>query len=330
MKRIALIAGGDSSEIVVSLKSAAGIRGFLGDNTYDVHTVIIEGNNWRIEQDGDVYPVSKDDFSYTKNGEKITFDLAYITIHGTPGEDGKLQGYFNMVGLPYSTCDVLPAALTFNKFACNQFLARFGVKVAESLMVRKGFVPDTSAIIEKVGLPCFVKPNAGGSSFGVTRVNEADKLTDALDKAFSESNEVIIEQFIEGTEVTNGIYKTLDKTVQLPITEVVCSNEFFDFEAKYTPGKAQEITPARLTNEVADRIKKLSSAIYDVLGCKGIVRVDYIIKDNSIFLLEVNTTPGMTPTSFIPQQAEAHGLTMKEVLTDVIEDAIVRSKINIE
>lgn len=229
-----------------------------------------------------------------------------------------------MIGLPYSTCDVLPAALTFNKFACNQFLARFGVKVAESIMVRKGQVPEAEAILEKVGLPCFVKPNAGGSSFGVTRVNEADKLQEALDKAFSESNEVIIEQFIQGTEVTNGIYKTLDKTVQLPITEVVSTNEFFDFDAKYTPGKAQEITPARLSDEVANRIKQLSSAIYDIIGCKGIVRVDYIIKENTIYLLEVNTTPGMTSTSFIPQQVEAHGLTMKEVLTDVIEDAINR------
>ena len=327
MKRIALIAGGDSSEIVVSLKSAAGIRGFLGEGTYQVHTVIVEGSNWRVEEDGAVYPISKDDFTYTKNGDKITFDLAYITIHGTPGEDGKLQGYFNMIGLPYSTCDVLPAALTFNKFACNQFLARFGVKVAESIMVRKGLVPDTSAIIEKVGLPCFVKPNAGGSSFGISRVNATEDLQEALNKAFSESNEVIIEQFIEGTEVTNGIYKTLDKTVQLPITEVVSTNEFFDYEAKYTPGKAHEITPARLKDDVTARIKALSSAIYDILNCKGIVRVDYIIKENTIYLLEVNTTPGMTPTSFIPQQVEAHGLTMKEVLTDVIEDAILRHNI---
>lgn len=326
MKRIALVAGGDSSEIVVSLKSAAGIRGFLGEDSYDVHTVIIEGTYWRVEKDGKQFPINKDDFSYQYGSEKITFDAAYVTIHGTPGEDGKLQGYFDMIGLPHSTCDVLAASLSFNKFACNQYLARFGVKVAESVFLRINNIPSKEEIIEKVGLPCFVKPNAGGSSFGITRVKSIDELSPALEKAFSESNEVIIESFIEGTEVTNGIYKTASKVVQLPITEVVCSNEFFDFEAKYTPGKAEEITPARLSDELTNRIQKLSSAIYDILGCKGVVRVDYIIKEDAIYLLEVNTTPGMTATSFIPQQVAVHGLTMKEVLTDVIEDAINRKK----
>lgn len=326
MKRIALVAGGDSSEIVVSLKSAAGIRSFLGEDSYEIHNVIIEGTNWRVENNDQQFPVNKDDFSYIKDGEKITFDAAYVTIHGTPGEDGKLQGYFEMIGLPYSTCGVLAASLSFNKFVCNQYLARFGVKIAESVYVRAGHIPSVGDIIEKVGLPCFVKPNAGGSSFGVSRVKTEAELLPALDKAFSESNEVIIESFIEGTEVTNGIYKTLNKVVQLPITEVVTANEFFDFEAKYTPGMAQEITPARLSDDVTDRIKTLSSAIYDILGCKGIVRVDYIIKEKTIYLLEVNTTPGMTTTSFIPQQVAAHGLTMKDVLTDVIEDAIARHK----
>ncbi len=323
MKTLAIVAGGDSSEIVVSLKSANGIASFLDATKYTFYTVIIEGSDWRVKLENETTPIDKNDFSFQLNGEKVLFDCAYITIHGTPGENGRLQGYFDMIGLPHTTCDVLPSALTFDKFTCNNYLKGFGVKVAESVLVKKGQQPTAEEILDITGLPVFVKPNTGGSSFGVTKVTEKDQLLPAIAKAQLESDLTVVEAFIQGTEVTNGIYKTLDKAVILPITEVVPKNEFFDYEAKYE-GAVEEITPARISDELTQRIQQLTSAIYDLLSCKGIVRIDYIIQENTIYLLEVNTTPGMTPTSFIPQQVEAAGLPIADVFTDVIEDAIAR------
>ena len=226
--------------------------------------------------------------------------------------------------MPYTSCDVLVSAITFNKFVCNTYLKGFGVNAAESLVIRKGMKQDADSIFERIGLPCFIKPNTGGSSFGVTKVTEKDQIIPAINKALDESDEVIIEAYISGTEITNGIYKTKEKTVVLPITEVVTDNDFFDYEAKYTKGKANEITPARLSDELTDRVKKLTSAIYDILGAHGVIRIEYIIKDGNIFLLEVNTTPGMTTTSFIPQQIAAEGLDIASVFNDVIEDSIIR------
>lgn len=324
-KRIAIVAGGDSSEIVVSLRSAKGIASFLDAEKFEHHTVIIEGANWRVQTDVGEVAIDKNDFSFTKDGIKTTFDCAYITIHGTPGENGRLQGYFDMLGIPHSTCDVLPAAITFDKFTCNTYLKSFGIKVSESVLIKKGFMPNVDELLNVTGLPVFVKPNAGGSSFGVTKVLSKEALIPAIEKALKESDLVMAESYIQGTEVTNGLYKTSDKTVIFPITEVVPKNDFFDFEAKYTPGMAEEITPARISEALTSRIQQLSSAIYDILGCKGIVRVDYIIRDEVIFLLEVNTTPGMTATSFIPQQIAAMNTPIKDVFTDVIEDAIARA-----
>ncbi len=325
-KNIAIVAGGDSSEIVVSLKSAQGISSFIDPKTYDNYIVRVEDARWTVEAGGEVLDIDRNDFSFTQNGKTINFDCAYITIHGTPGENGLLQGYFELIKMPYSTCNVLVSALTFNKFACNTYLKGFGLNVAESLVIRKGMKQDADAIVQCIGLPCFVKPNAGGSSFGVTKVKEKAQILPAVDKALEESDEVIIEALINGTEVTNGIYKTKNKAVVLPVTEVVTDNDFFDYEAKYVKGKANEITPARISDDLTTRIKTLTSAIYDILGCNGIVRIDYIIQDGDIFLLEVNTTPGMTVTSFIPQQIEAEGLLIADVFEDVIEDAIERMK----
>ena len=257
-----------------------------------------------------------------ENGKKILFDYAYITIHGTPGENGILQGYFELIGLPYSTSSVLVEAMTFDKFVLNQYLRGYGVSVAESLLIRKGYEEMVSddEVEERIGMPCFVKPAADGSSFGVSKVKNKDQLAPAIRKAMMESPEVMVESFLEGTEVTQGIYKTREKTVLFPITEVVTSNEFFDYDAKYN-GQVDEITPARIPNEVAERVGKITSHIYDILRCNGIIRIDYIIsKEGKISMLEVNTTPGMTATSFIPQQVRAAGLDIKDVLTEIVEN----------
>jgi len=324
-KNIAIIAGGDSSEIVVSLKSAAGIFSFIDGEKYNKFIVTISKGAWFVVETLYAtslrqYPIDKNDFSFTdENGKKTTFDFAYITIHGTPGEDGILQGYFDLLGIPYSNCGVLASALTFSKFTCNQYLKGFGVRVAESLLLRKGQTIDNQTVVEKLGLPCFVKPNAGGSSFGVTKVKSPDEIQPAIANAFAEGGEVIIESFMKGTEITCGIYKTHDKSVVFPVTEVVSKNEFFDFDAKYN-GQVQEITPARISENLTKRVQDLTSAIYDILGGKGIIRIDYIITEGEVVnLLEVNTTPGMTATSFIPQQVRAAGLDIKDVMTDIIE-----------
>jgi D-alanine-D-alanine ligase len=322
-KNIAIVAGGDQSEVIVSLKSAKGLLSFIDSEKYNLYVVIIQRNNWRVQlSDGEELPIDKNDFSFTKKGEKTLFDCAYITIHGVPGEDGKLQGYFELIGLPYTCCDVLSAAITFNKYVCNNFLKNFGIRVADSLVLRRNESVSDDKVLSQVGLPCFVKPNVGGSSFGVTKVKNAADIQSAIAKAFSEGEEVIIERFMQGTEITCGIYKTDTKTVVFPVTEVVSENEFFDFDAKYK-GQVEEITPARISPALTEKVQQLTARIYDILGCKGIIRIDYIIIDGSVVnLLEVNTTPGMTPTSFIPQQVRAAGLDIKDVMTDVIEFAI--------
>lgn len=322
MKRtIAIVAGGDSSEYIVSLRSAQGIYSFIDKEKYNLYIVMMKGLDWHVQlPDETTCPIDRNDFSFQLNGEKITFDFAYITIHGTPGENGRLQGYFDMMGIPYSCCGVLAAALTFNKFVCNQYLRGFGVRIAEALSLRQGQTVSDNDVIEKIGLPCFIKPSLGGSSFGVTKVKTREQIQPAIAKAFEEGEEVVIEAFMDGTEITCGCYKTKEKSVVFPITEVVTHNEYFDYDAKYN-GQVDEITPARIPNELRDRVQILTSAIYDILGAQGIIRIDYIITEgNKINLLEVNTTPGMTPTSFIPQQVRAAGLNITDVMTDIIEN----------
>ncbi len=322
-KKIAIIAGGDSSESGVSLKSAKGLYNFIDRSLYTPYIVIINKKQWYVKGEySQKYPVDKNNFTFTKKTSRIKFDFAYITIHGTPGENGLLQGYFELLGIPYSTCSPLTSAITFSKFTCNQYLKGFGVSVSESLLLRRGQTISSDEVANKVGYPCFVKPNAGGSSFGVTKVKKPEELEAALEKAFSEDSEVIIEAFMPGTEITCGIYKTATQRVVLPVTEVIPANDFFDYNAKYY-GEVEEITPARISTELTSRVQELTAAIYDILDCKGIVRIDYIISENNtIRLLEVNTTPGMTNTSFIPQQVQAAGLSMTDVLTEIIEDEL--------
>ena len=332
-KTVAVVCGGDSSEHDVSLRSAQGIESFLDKECFDVYIIEITGLKWEAHlADGKRAKVSREDFSFRVDGHKVRPDFAYITIHGTPGEDGILQGYFDLIRMPYSTSGVLVEAMTFNKFTLNQYLKGFGVSVSESLVVRRGneeLVTDAE-IIDHIGLPCFVKPNAGGSSFGVTKVKTLDELRPAIYKAMHESDEVMVEAFMPGTELTCGCYKVTGKDVVFPVTEVVTHNEFFDYDAKYK-GQVDEITPARISADLRDRVQALTSAIYDILGCSGIIRIDYIVtkvKDDDgrerdrINMLEINTTPGMTATSFIPQQVRAAGLDIKDVLTEIIEDKL--------
>ena len=322
MKNIAIIAGGNSSEYEVSMKSGKNIYDEVDENRYNKYLVILKGRDWHVEIGENKYPVDRNDFSFTRDGEKILFDFAYITIHGVPGENGLLQGYLDMMGVPYGCCNVLASALTFDKHTCNTYLKSYGVNVADSVMLIRGMTYDVNEIINEVGLPCFVKPNAEGSSFGVTKVKEAAQLEDALKKAFALCREVLIETFIDGTELTCGVVKAGDMDIAMPIAEVIPKNEFFDFEAKYDPTKSDEIIPARISPELTNRIKTLSSMIYDILRCEGIIRVDYIVRDDEIFMLEVNTTPGMTSNSFVPKMVRAMGGTLREVLTKIIDNKL--------
>ncbi len=328
-KVIAIVAGGDSSEHDVSLRSAAGIDSWIDKEKYDVYIVEVSSEAWEAHlHSGKKSPVYRHNFSFKDEwGKNVQPDFAYITIHGTPGEDGILQGYFDLLKIPYSTSSALVEAMTFNKFVLNQYLKGFGVKVAEEILVRQGQDVDAAAIAEKVGLPCFIKPNAGGSSFGVTKCKTVEDIVPAIEKAMNESPEVLIESLLSGTEISNGVYKTKNGGGQvLPITEVVPKTEFFDYDAKYN-GLVEEITPARLSDDTTKRVQALTGAIYDILGASGIIRIDYIISKNDdgadvINMLEINTTPGMTATSFIPQQVRAAGLEMKDVLSEIIEDKL--------
>lgn len=322
-RTVAIVCGGDSSEHDVSLRSAQGLYSFFDKERYNVYVVDVKGTDWQVElSDGTTTRINLNDFSFKENGKTCHFDYAYITIHGTPGENGILQGYFDLIHMPYSTSGVLVEAMTFNKFVLNNYLRGYGVKVAESVLVRRGQEKQISkkAIIDIVGMPCFVKPANDGSSFGVSKVVKPDQLAAAMRKAMMESDEVMVEQFLDGTEISIGCYKTKNKSVVFPATEVVTQNEFFDYDAKYN-GQVQEITPARIPEETAKRVAEITSQIYDILHCNGIIRIDYIIsKDQQISMLEINTTPGMTLTSFIPQQVRAAGLEMKDVLTDIVEN----------
>jgi len=322
-KNIAVVYGGDSSEFVVSVKSSKNVFESINPSIYNVWKVQMQGLNWEVlEGDQVIATIDKGDFSFVKNSEKIQFDFAYITIHGTPGEDGKLQGYFDLVKIPYSTCGVYSSALTFNKYFCSNYLRTFGITMAKSVRLFKGDTMDTDKLIEELGLPVFVKPNAGGSSFGVTKVKEKEQLLAALEMATKESADILIEEFIDGPEFTCGLVKLSNQEILFPVTEVIPQNEFFDFEAKYTAGKTDEITPARISQEMTQKIQQLSSRIYDLCDCSGIVRIDYILKDGEFYFLEVNTTPGMTATSFVPQQIAAMNRKLGDVLGLIIEDKL--------
>ena len=313
MKRVAVIEGGYSSEKEVSVKSAQTVFDNLDRTKFEPIKVLIDENEWTAYDDLGRYPINKNDFSFTKNGSKCNFDYAFIVIHGTPGEDGKLQGYLDMIGIPYNTSSAAITALTFQKFHCNQFLKNFGINVAEAVLIKGGDQPNLDEIIEKVALPCFVKPTDGGSSFGVTKVKAKKDLLPAINAAFDHGSEVIIEEFIEGRELTNGVYRDNEGIKALPITEIISENEFFDYEAKYN-GQSNEVTPAEISDALTAKIKALTIHIYSTLGMKGIARVDYIIdNNNNPFVIEINSVPGMSKESIVPQMLEVEGIDLGEL-----------------
>jgi len=318
MKRIAVVCGGYSGESIVSMRSADMIMTHIDRSKFNPTKVVISRKTWHAEIDGAEVMVDKNDFSVTHLGEKITFDGAFIIIHGTPGEDGLLQGYFAMLAIPHTTGDVLNMATTFNKKATTRILGQLGYLVAKSMVLRKDEPYSASFISQSLGLPCFVKPNCGGSSIGTSRVNTSDEIHLALDKAFSEDSQVIIEQFIQGTEVTCGVIKLMGKATALPITEIVSKNTFFDFEAKYN-GASEEITPARIEPTIYDRIQRISEDIYQKMHCRGMIRIDYLIPEEGPYVVEINTVPGFTEASIIPQQAAVIGISKTELISAVIE-----------
>lgn len=322
-KKIAVVCGGFSKEDVISIKSAEQIVQSIDTIKFDVYTVLINREAWVVKNTNGDIEIDKNDFSFILNGVKIVFDAVFMAIHGTPGEDGKLQSYFEMLNIPVTTCNSSVSALTFNKFLCKVFLKELGVISAKAILIRDNEEYSDNEIVEQLGLPIFVKPNNGGSSFGITKVKEINGLKGAIDKALAEDYEVILEEFIEGREFTCGVFVSDKESVVLPITEIISETEFFDYEAKYE-GLSNEVTPAKLTDDQTDECQELSFDIYKLLNCSGVVRIDYLLKDDTFYFMEVNTVPGMSTESIIPQQVKAYGMTVTNFYSQLIEDALSR------
>lgn len=322
-KNIAIVTGGNSSEYDISLQSAETIISNIDKSIYVPYKIVINGDQWVLKRNNEEdIAIDKNDFSCIIENNKITFDCAFIAIHGTPGEDGKLQGYFDMLNIPYTTSGVLTTALTFDKSVCINFLKQYGVVVANSILIKRGENYQVEKISSEIKLPCFVKPNNGGSSCGISKVNSAGDLEDAINKAFKEDDEILVEEFIDGTELTCGIVKNKNELLVLPLTEIISKTEFFDYEAKYTAGMAEEITPARVSKEIEKECKELSAFLYNLLNCRGMVRFDYILSSDKLYFLELNTVPGLTENSLVPKQAAAMGMSLKELFGMVIEETL--------
>jgi len=324
-KNIAVVYGGDSSEYQISVKSGNHVASVIDAEKYNIIPVLLRGKDWKIDNEANI-TISREDFSFLKNGEKQTFDCVVIMIHGTPGENGILESYFDLLKIPYTTCSALVSALTFNKHYCNTYLRNYNVLMANSQLQRKGEKIETDKIIEKLGLPIFVKPAAGGSSFGISKVKNKEEIENAINKAYTESDEVIIEEFIKGTEVTCGLTKVKDEIIVFQLIEIVSKHEFFDFEAKYTPSLAEEIIPARISEDLTEKCKNISKNIYNYLNCTGIVRIDYILRDTDFYFLEINTIPGMTAESLIPKMVKYDNVNITKLYSDLIEEAILKNK----
>lgn len=317
---VAVIEGGYSHEKVISLKSSQTVIENLDKSLYKVFRIRIDADGWfYYANDGKMSPVDKNDFTISIDGDRVKLEFAFIMIHGTPGEDGKLQAYFDMLNIPYSTANQVMTTLTFNKFICNRFLSELGFNVAKAAIVNRGAEFDAEEIIEKVGLPCFVKPADGGSSFGVTKVKKTEDLSEAIRLATEEGNgtKALIESFLDGVEVTNGVYRSREGVKVLPITEIVSDNEFFDFDAKYT-GQSDEITPARISDELTMKVKEITGRVYETLSLSGICRADYIIVGDEPYMIEINTVPGMSSESIIPKMARVEGISLGELFHEVI------------
>ena len=322
MKKIAIIMGGYSSEYQISLKSGEVVYKHLDRSLYEPYRIHIFEEKWvYIDDENDEYPINRHDFSVEVKGDKISFDCVFNAIHGSPGEDGFMQGYLELLGMPHTSCGMYQAALTFNKRDCLSVLKPYGIQTAESYYLNQGDTIDEQAIIAKVGLPCFVKANKAGSSFGISKVVEQGELQQAIDHAYAEDDEVIIESFLDGTEVSVGVIRYQGEVRVLPITEIVSENDFFDYEAKYL-GKSQEITPARISEEMAQKVRTVAQKVYEVLKMEGFSRSEYIFKDDEPHLLEINTIPGLTEESILPQQAAEAGISLPALFSNAIEEAL--------
>jgi len=326
-KNIAVICGGDSSEYVVSIRSGKNIYENVDCEKYTPWMIRMRFDEWVVIQDDiEIAPVDKGDFSFQINGQKIKPDYVFIMIHGTPGEDGVLQGYFDLLKIPYSATGVYASALTFHKFYCDNFLRAFNIKMAEAEYLQRGDEINPDKLVEKFGLPLFIKPSAGGSSFGVTKVKSKEQILPATEIAYAESNDCLVEEFIDGMELAVGVCELNGEIIPFLPTEVVPNGEFFDFDSKYKIGGALEITPARLPEKKITECQQLAKRLYKLVGCHGIVRIDFILKENVLYFLEINTVPGMTETSFIPQQLNAMGMNLRTVVSQIIDqDLQIRS-----
>lgn len=319
MKNIAIIMGGYSSEYKISLLSGNVVYNNLDKNKYNGFRIHIFKEKWVYVDDVEVeYPIDKNDFSTAVNGKKVSFDCVFNAIHGTPGEDGLMQAYFELLAIPHTSCGYYQAALTFNKRDLLSVLKPYGIKTAISYYLNKGDLVNTAEIAAKVGMPCFVKPNKAGSSFGISKVKTEAELPIAIETAYREDDEIIIESFLDGTEVSVGVINYKGEIVVLPITEIVSENDFFDYEAKYQ-GKSQEITPARISDEMTKKVAAIAKRAYEVLKMKGFSRSEFIIVDGEPHMLELNTIPGLTTESLIPQQAAAAGISLEDLFTNAIE-----------
>ncbi len=322
-KKVALVTGGLSGEAQISYKSAITVGNNLNRDLYEVYKIDINPSGWWYEhENGEKSAVNRDHFTINKNGITISFDVVLLCIHGTPGEDGKLQGYFDMVGLPYTSCDAATSALTMNKRFTVAVAAFGGIHVAQSMHLFSHTPIAASVVLSQLKLPLFVKPNSGGSSIGMSKVTDAEQLENAITKAFKEDSQILIEAFIKGREFTIGVFKQGTTITVLPITEITTSNDFFDFEAKYQ-GKSKEITPADISLLMKDQLSTAAKHVYEVLNCRGVVRIDFIYDEQQQkpFMLEVNTVPGQSEASVIPQQVKAMGMSLTDFYTAIVEQA---------
>jgi len=324
MRHVALLAGGNSGEYDISMKTAVNIQNMLDVTQFDIYLIIVKGSRWIFTDTlGEQFLVNKNDFSLSVRGKHILFDAAVIAIHGDPGENGKLQAYFEMLQIPYTGCDSFCSALTFNKYFCNIAVANFGIPVSPSLHFYKNTQILYDEVIAYCGLPCFVKPCNSGSSVGVSKVHNQEELVDAVALAFKEDNQIMIERFISGRELTCGVITWKGEVKALAVTEILCRKEFYDFEAKYTPGFLELVTPARIEKKMEDKVKRYSELIYRKLGCKGVIRIDYIMgRENEPVFLEINTIPGQTTMSIIPRQLAYNNISLSELYAELINQSI--------
>ena len=324
-KTVAVVAGGTSSEYVISMRSAETVLSCLEATSFIPYLIVVETDRWYAKVDGQELPVNKDNFSITVGHEVVTFDAVYNIIHGTPGEDGKIQGYFDLLSIPYTGCDVITSAITFSKSICKQLVQAHGVTTPRSVAVAHPDDLHDSDVVTQFTFPCFVKPNNGGSSFGASKVDEPDQLVAAVQKALEHDREALIEEYIQGQELTCGVYQQNGVAHALPITEIVSKNAFFDFQAKYE-GASEEITPARIEDSVRDQCQRLTEKIYNLLHCRGFVRIDYIAKEGVLYFIEANTTPGFSKESIFPQQIRAAGLDIRELVSEQLRQTLDLTK----